>query len=107
MGAWTLLEELVKAGVVFLAGFFLKGSCRGIATTWRWMVEIRRCKIDGCGAAAGSATRGLCLKCYGKAKAKVEAGHTTWARLAEVGLCEAENNDPFGDAYSKAMGRDE
>lgn len=95
--AWTLFEELMKAGCVFLAGFFLK------AVWSATMSEVKRCMIIGCGkfTTEGSYSRGLCMSCYKRAKAKVEAGETTWEKLAELELCQAERN-PFDDAYSKA-----
>lgn len=92
--AWMLIEELLKAGWVTLVGYFLKAM-------WR-AAMVDRCKIKGCGAAVASGRRGLCLKCYGKAKARVEAGQVTWEQLEEKGLCEPQR-DPFDDAYMKAM----
>lgn len=58
------------------------------------------CMIQGC--MRTKVRRGLCLVCYSRANKKVEAGETTWAKLAEMGLCESDR-DPFDDAYSRAM----
>lgn len=62
------------------------------------------CFIKGCARprTANASMRGLCLVCYGKAKKKVEAGETTWDKLAEMGLCE-KDKDPFDDAYARAL----
>lgn len=69
---------------------------------WR-MSEVRNCMIPHCARVA--ARRGLCLVCYGKAKAKVDAGETTWEALAQKGLCESYR-DPFDSAYDRAMMED-
>ena len=92
--AWTLCEELLKAAVVFLAGFFLKG-------TWRVVMETKQCMIAGCRRV--SAKRGLCLVCYSRAKVKVESGEVTWDKLVKLELCGNTSGDPFDDAYNRAM----
>lgn len=79
---------------------FLKSMKGKVMTTGNDLCMIKKCIRK---AAIGDASyRGLCLVCYGKAKAKVSSGETTWERLAEMGLCKHESN-PFDDAYTKAM----
>lgn len=96
--ARMLFEEALKSLVVLTIGcvFGLIGRVIMIVQTG----EVRRCMIPGCSSAASQ--RGLCLKCYSRAKAKVDAGETTWDKLIERGLCEAVK-DPFDDAYTRAM----
>lgn len=92
--AWTLLEDIIKAVVVFTAGYLF-------STTWRALMN-QTCLIKNCQRLAHSDRRGLCSVCYAKAKAKVDANQVTWERLAALGLCKVEV-DPFDDAYSKAV----
>lgn len=91
--AWMLIEELVKVATVWVATYLVK-------VTWSKVMEAKICMIPNCNALA--ARKGLCMKCYKKAKEKVDTNQTTWEALAEVGLCEREK-DPFDDAYSRAM----
>ena len=104
---WLLSSIDVGAEVIsFLkAGGGALGAYVGKAV-WRKIVpEAKRCMIERCHGVAFC--RGLCNKCYKNAKAKVSAGMISWETLEEKGLCGSEyNNDPFDDAYSKAM-RDE
>lgn len=91
---WMLCEAALRALVGFVVGLILKGM-------WRAVMEIKRCMISGCGGVASR--RGLCLKCYARAKLKVTTGETTWEKLAEKGLAECASDNPFDDAYTKAM----
>jgi hypothetical protein len=61
-----------------------------------------RCVIENCFRAPAAGKRGMCLVCYSKAKKKVDSGEVTWDRLEEMGMCLPED-DPFDDAYNKAM----
>lgn len=72
-------------------------------TTWWMMPAIvsKKCMIEGCYFGA-TGKRGLCPKCYGRAKKIVESGDSTWEKMVERGLC-TEERDPFDDAYSRAM----
>lgn len=96
--AWMLCEEFVKAAVAFIAGWM-------VTKLWKVVMrEIQQCMIPGCYGVASR--RGLCLKCYGKAKKKVDAGETTWEKLEEKELCKKSASDPFDSAYEKAMEND-
>lgn len=66
-------------------------------------MDLKRCVIPSCPRVAAEGRRGLCLVCYSAAKKKVEAHETTWEKLAEKGLCEDMSDNPFNDAYSRAM----
>lgn len=99
--AWMLWDIVWKAttGATagFLTGLFLK-KIQGVV-----MGEtVKICRINAC--ARRSARRGMCLVCYSRAKAKIEAGETTWNKLVELGLCDSEG-DPFDDAYNRAVNR--
>lgn len=52
------------------------------------------CLTPACVMRPGAAMKGLCPRCYGKAKAMVAGGKTTWEQLVEMGLAEAPL-DPF------------
>ncbi len=66
-----------------------------------------KCLIPGCQRlAAPGYGRGLCVRCYGRAKKLVEAGEYTWERLAEIGMAQDAEDDPFDRALRKAAGRD-
>ncbi len=107
--AWTLLDLIeqvnqvdpiklglpaVKAGAAALGGYLLK------KVMGRFQME--KCTIQECTRVGGRGLRGMCMTCYSKAKAKVEAGEVTWKKLAEKGLCKSES-DPFDSAYERAM----
>lgn len=53
----------------------------------------RACIITRCIRPAGP-RRGLCLVCYSKAKAEVDAGRLSWQKLEALGLALPEG-DPF------------
>lgn len=65
---------------------------------------MRECIIAACQRNAASGMRGLCLKCYSRAKKTVEAGQATWEELERMGLAEsrADGTDPFDAALQKA-----
>lgn len=60
-----------------------------------------KCMIPRCHRLTAVGRRGLCLVCFSRAKAKVEAGEVTWDELAKVGLCQAED-DLFDAAFEEA-----
>lgn len=95
-----LYETLTQSVVGFVVGFSLKEM-------WGWLMSDTKrytCIVPGCNQPAAAANyRGLCLRCYGTAKKKIDAGETTWDRLVELGLCEKKESSPFDDAYSRAM----
>ncbi len=98
--AWMLIEELLKNGTVFVAGFLLKGMWRAaVSNTIKG--DASTCIIKNCQRLG--VWRGLCPLCFNKAVLKVGSGETTWDELVSAGLCKAEVVDPFDDAYSKAM----
>jgi hypothetical protein len=53
-------------------------------------VPVIKCNTRDCGERAQH--RGLCIKCYGEAKALVELGQTTWQELQELGLADGPNS---------------
>lgn len=90
-----LVMSALKAGGGALAACVLK-------KVWSKVMPVtKKCMIDKCMGVA--AQRGMCLQCYSKAKKKVDAGLVTWERLAEMGLCTRDGDDPFNDAYTRAM----
>ena len=99
--AWTLWEEFLKVLLAWAVGYFLKGVTGGrMSNTIKGGAST--CVIANCQRLG--VRRGMCLVCYGKAKAKVTAGEVTWEALTEMGLCREDAcADPFDDAYSKAM----
>jgi hypothetical protein len=54
-----------------------------------------KCLVPECGSEAK--VRGLCQKCYGKARVKVIKGKTTWKELIWLGLA---NETSFTQEYS-------
>lgn len=60
-----------------------------------------KCIIPNCNSWQGQVHfRGLCMRCYGAAKKKVEAGLVTWDRLVELGLA-ADPSNPFDTELAK------
>lgn len=115
--AWTLLlwltEQLyqidfvklslvpLKSGAGALGGMILKRIWRRIRNNRMATNNSLSCMVPDCTGFKGNGMRGMCTKCYGKAKKKVEANETTWEELAEMGLCENQD-DPFVQAFNKA-----
>lgn len=65
-------------------------------------MNIAKCIISGCPAKAAANMRGLCMRCYSRAKKKVEAGETTWLELEQLLLARpAEYNDPFDAEFAR------
>lgn len=62
----------------------------------------KKCLIPACQKPVAVNCRGLCMKCYSSAKRKVESGASTWDKLAEMGLVEAQEDD-FTRAFDKAI----
>lgn len=93
--AWMLFENLMVSAVAFVIGVLVKGI-------WRCLMS-EKCMINGCFRLCSASSHGLCLVCYGRAKKKVEAGEVTWQKLAELGLCKHQSDNPFDDAYTRAM----
>ena len=109
-----ILFDIIEIDVVKLAPTVLKSAAGAVGggvagllfrkvKGWIMLVS-ERCMVEGCGAAAAheAVHRGLCLKCYSRAKKKVEAGETTWEELAALGMCRGEAVDPFDKQYQKA-----
>lgn len=58
------------------------------------------CMTDGCAAPRYSSGRGLCMNCYSKAKAMVEAKKTTWEELESMEMVAPKASDKFTTAFN-------
>lgn len=56
------------------------------------------CMVPKCSKPPAVNCRGLCMKCYSSAKKRVDSGETNWDELADMGLCE-QQDDAFTTAY--------
>lgn len=111
--AWMLwswiLEQLYQLDVIKLAITGAKSGGTALGTyllkrIWRWYkmpCNESKCMVPRCNGFKGTGMKGLCTRCYGKAKKKIEAGETTWDELGNMGLCEVQD-DPFSQAFNKA-----
>ena len=68
---------------------------------------MQQCLIKGCGAVAGTAMRGLCPRCSGRARKCVAAGDVTWDQLVRLGLAEPDEADPFTRALNEALKKED
>lgn len=69
---------------------------------------MNKCLTDGCSNnEAPALERGVCMKCYVRAKRMVESGVTTWLELSDLGMVlpnSKEGGDKFTEAFKRAKG---
>lgn len=61
----------------------------------------RKCLTADCRSDKAAGLRGLCMKCYSRAKKLVAGGATTWEELAQLGMVESKDKDPFETEFLK------
>lgn len=66
------------------------------------LARPKNCRTAKCTGTAFANGRGLCMRCYSKAKKLVEDGQFTWKKLEDLGMVD-EPKDAFTEALEAKL----